>query len=91
MSATKDSLNSSLREGMLEHMLLGVLMREAWIREKLDFDVLWPVTDAAGYDFVMVAGGITRHVQTKASFLGATTATQKINKGLAMHPSGCVI
>ncbi|MCF6306037.1 MAG: group I intron-associated PD-(D/E)XK endonuclease [Rhodobacteraceae bacterium] len=88
---TDHSLHSSLREGMLEHLFVGGIMRELWLRGVRDFDVLHPITDAAGYDIVLSAGGAIRHVQLKSSALTAKTSRQGINTALAKQPSGCVV
>ncbi len=70
---TDHSLYSSLREGMLEHLFVGGIMRKLWLLGVRDFDVLRPITDAAGYDIVLSAGGAIRHVQLKSSALTAKT------------------
>ncbi len=84
-------LHSSLREGVLEHLFVGEVMRKLWSRGLRDFEVLRPVTDAAGYDVVLATGGVMRHVQLKSSTLGARAASQKVNVALAQHPSPCVV
>lgn len=89
--AADNFLHSSLREGPLEHLFVGDVMRTLWLRGVRDFEVLRPTTDAAGYDVVLAAQGIMRHVQLKASAHSARTSRQKINTALAQHPSGCVV
>lgn len=84
-------LHSSLREGVLEHLFVGEVMRCLWRRGARDFEVLRAVTDAAGYDVVLTAGRIIRHVQLKSSHSAARTARQSINTALARQPSGCVV
>ena len=81
---------SSLREQYLEYGFLGELCREMWKRG-VEMDILRSHTDRSGYDVLLEAGGIERHVQLKSSFIGAKTARQKINVRLADRPSGCVI
>ena len=54
-------------------------------------DILRSHTDRSGYDILLEANGVERHVQLKSSFVGAKTARQKINVRLAEKPSGCVI
>jgi hypothetical protein len=88
-----DSLHndaSSLREQYLEYGFLGELCREMW-RRGIEMDILRSHTDRSGYDIVLEAKGIERHVQLKSSFVGAKTARQKVNIKLADRPSGCVI
>ena len=81
---------SSLREQYLEYALLGTLCQEMWKRG-VGMDILRSHTDRSGYDILLEAGGIQRHVQLKSSFVGAKTSRQKINVRLAEKPSGCVI
>lgn len=81
---------SSLREQYLEYGFLGELCREMWKRG-IEMDILRSHTDRSGYDILLEANGIERHVQMKSSFIGAKTARQKINIRLSDKPSGCVI
>ena len=81
---------SSLREQYLEYGFLNGLCREMWQRGEL-MDVLRSHTDQSGYDLLLEAHGIQRHVQLKSSFLGAKTARQKVNTRLAERPSGCIV
>lgn len=81
---------SSLREQYIEYGFLGELCREMWKRGK-QMDILRSHTDRNGYDILLEVDGVERHVQLKASFVGATTARQKVNVKLAEKPSGCVI
>lgn len=81
---------SSLREQYLEYGFLGELCREMWKRG-IEMDILRSHTDRSGYDILLEACGIERHVQLKSSFIGAKTARQKVNIRLADRPSGCVI
>lgn len=89
--ADDHSVHSSLREGLLAHLFVGEVMRTLWLRGVRDFEVLRPVTDAAGNDVVLAANGVIRHVQLNASAQGARTARQKINVALGRQPSGCVV
>lgn len=81
---------SSLREQYLEYGFLGELCREMWMRG-IEMDILRSHTDRSGYDILLEANGVERHVQMKSSFVGAKTARQKINIRLADKPSGCVV
>jgi len=83
--------HSSLREGLLEHLFVGEVMRRLWLRGVRDIEVLRPVTDVAGYDVVLTANGVIRHVQLKSSAHAAKTARQKINTALTRHPSSCIV
>ncbi len=81
---------SSLREQYIEYGFLGELCREMWKRG-IEMDILRSHTDRSGYDILLEANGIERHVQLKSSFVGAKTARQTVNTRLADKPSGCVV
>ena len=91
MTATQDTLNSSYREMLIEHLFVGEVMRHLWLRQITQFEVLKPQVDDSGYDLVLEANGILRHVQLKASSTEASTAKVTANLALARKPSGCVI
>ena len=54
-------------------------------------EVLKPQVDDGGYDLVLEAKDIVRHVQLKASHSGAATHHVNVSLALARRPSGCVI
>jgi hypothetical protein len=85
------SLRSSHREALLEHLFAGEIMKRLWLRGEWRLEVLKPQVDDGGYDLVLEANGITRHVQLKASFRGSTVREAKVNALLAEKPSGCVV
>lgn len=86
----KHTLHSTFREAVLEHLLLGELLSHFWLAG-MHAEVLKPNVDDGGYDVVIEANGITRHIQFKASYSGAKTARQKVHLELGKKPSGCVI
>lgn len=90
MPALDHNRDSARRERLVEHLLVGELLRHAW-REGLELDVLRPEVDASGYDLVLECGPVTRHVQLKASHASSTTAGVPVHVGLAGRPSGCVV
>lgn len=90
MPDTSHNDASSLSEQYLEYGFLGELCREMWKRGT-EMDILRSHTDRSGYDILLEANGIERHVQMKSSFVGAKTARQKVNVRLAERPSGCVV
>lgn len=57
----------------------------------MTIEVCKPKVDNAGYDIVVEAAGVIRHVQLKSSYLGGKTATQKVHLSLGSKPSGCVV
>ncbi len=91
IEVSDDFRHSSLREGLVEHLFVGAVMRELWLRGQRDIEVLRSVTDAAGYDVVIASGGVMRQIQLKTSGRKARTPSQKINLALTKQPSGCVV
>ena len=50
-----------------------------------------PEVDISGYDIIIEANRIVRHVQLKSSYIGGKTSLQKVHLKLANKPSGCVV
>lgn len=88
---TIDSYQSVYRERLLEHLLIGELLKHSWLHHGASLEVSQPSIDRSGHDMVLEANGIMRHVQLKASSLLAKTSEQKVHLGLANKPSGCVV
>lgn len=86
-----DSYQSVYRERMLEHLLLGDLLRHSWLHHGASLEVSQPAVDRSGYDVLLEANGVTRHVQLKTSAQGAKTARQAVHLALADKPSGCIV
>jgi hypothetical protein len=86
-----DSHQSIYREQLLEHLLIGDLLKYSWLHGGATLEVSQPFIDRSGHDVVLEANGITRHVQLKSSAQGGATDEQKVHIGLASKPSGCVI
>lgn len=91
MTATEHSLLSSYREMLLEHLFAGEVMRHLWISGTKRLEMLKPQVDDGGYDLVLEANAVVRHIQLKATFSGSKVERFNINLGLASKPSGCVI
>lgn len=89
--ATEHNLYSSYREALLEHLFSGEVMRHLWLRGNIRIEALKPQVDDAGYDLVLEANGVVRHVQLKSSHTGSSTGDVKVSIHLAKKPSGCVI
>lgn len=81
---------SVLREKVLEHLFLGDLTR-ALLKAGRRCEVLRAEYDGAGYDLVLEADGMLRHVQLKAMRADGKRAHVDINMELANKPSGCVV
>lgn len=91
MEASTHSLRSSYREMLLEHLFIGELLRELWCMSVTDVDVLKPQVDDHGYDVVVICGRTTRHIQLKASHIGASTKSTTLNIRLSEKEGGCLV
>lgn len=91
MLATEHSLYSRYREALFEHIFAAEVMRHLWRRGNVRIEVLKPQVDEGGYDLVLEANGVVRHVQLKSSHHGSSTSVAKVSLHLARKPSGCVI
>src|SRR5690348_11942590 len=72
--------DASLREKILEHILIGELLRVLWQTGRRNIEVLRAEVDCGGYDLVLEANGIIRHIQLKSSYRGASTAEVDVNR-----------
>jgi hypothetical protein len=88
--ASKDFAYSTLRERIVEHVLVGELLRELWRRDVTNVEVLRPEFDAHGYDLVLTRGNVVRHVQLKTG-KSKGPGDVSVSLGLGTVPSGCVI
>lgn len=86
-----DSFQSVYREKLLEHLLIGELLKYSWQKHGAALEVSQPAIDRSGHDIVLEANGITRHVQLKTSSTIARTGRQNVHLGLGDKPSGCVV
>ena len=86
-----DTHQSVYRERLLEHVLIAELLKHSWLEHSAEMEVSKPEVDRAGYDVILEARGIVRHVQLKSSTLAAKTARQKVHFDLASKPSGCIV
>jgi hypothetical protein len=83
--------NSSYREKLIEHLFVGELLKLSWLCHRCSLEIAKPEVDNSGYDLILEAMGVVRHVQLKTSVVGGKTAVQKIHTKLAEKPSGCVV
>lgn len=88
---TEHYLHSSYREKLIEHLLIGELLKFSWKTKDFSLEISKPEVDNSGYDIIAEANGIIRHIQLKATFIGSATSIQKVNISLAKKPSGCVV
>ncbi len=67
MKASPDSLRSSHREALIEHLLVGEIMKHLWhASPPVELEILKPQVDDAGYDLALEARGVLRHLQLKS-------------------------
>lgn len=85
------NLHSSGLEKVLEHRLIAELTTRLWLGGCRDFEVLRSEVDANGYDLVVEARGVLRHIQLKSMVKGGKKRSVSVNMRLASKPSGCVV
>jgi len=83
--------NSVLREKVLEHVFLSELAKVLLLDMRTPFEVLRSEFDGHGYDVVIEARGVVRHVQLKATRVGGKRAKVDVNLTLTRKPGGCVV
>lgn len=85
------STHSSLREKIVEHRFIADVLRAFWARGIVDVEILRSEFDAGGYDLVLSAHGLTRHIQLKAVLDDGRRTDVGVNLNLSKKPSGCVV
>ena len=90
-TTTQHTENSSSREKLVEHLFVAELLKLSWLHHDCSLEIAKPEVDNSGYDLIVEANGVVRHVQLKTSIVGGKTAVQKIHTKLAEKPSGCVV
>jgi len=85
------SRHSSYIEKLLEHVFVSEVCQELWTRRRELIDVARSEVDSSGYDLIMDARRITRHIQLKSTRVGGHATSQKVNSKLVEKPSGCVV
>ena len=88
---SKHYLHSSFREKLIEHLVIGELLKLSWIDGRCALEVAVPEVDRSGYDVILEHLGVVRHVQFKASKRDARTPKQNIQVALQAKPSACVV
>lgn len=84
------AMDSTLIEKALEHQLTGAIMARLLLRGQR-YELLYGLFDRDGYDLVIEAGGIMRHIQLKAVVAAGKRARFTMSTRLAAKPSGCAI
>ena len=88
---TEHSLHSSYREKLIEHLLVGELLKFSWRTKGFNLEISKPEVDRSGYDMIVEVNDVVRHVQLKTTFYGSKIASCKIHVSLSTKPSGCVV
>ena len=91
MDNSKHFQHSTFREKLIEHLLVGELLKRSWERGDCSIEISRPEVDRAGYDLIAECNGHVRHIQMKGAYRGSKTASQKVQPSLAEKPSGCVL
>jgi hypothetical protein len=86
-----DTVYSTLRASIVEHVFIGDLFRRLWERRVFDVEVLRGEIDAGGYDVVFRYGKIFRHIQLKTGYTDGSKRSVPVNLKIGDKPSGCVI
>ncbi|CDZ72768.1 Hypothetical protein NGAL_HAMBI2610_43950 [Neorhizobium galegae bv. orientalis] len=81
-------INSSLRENIVEHLFVGAALRLLWQNGVVNVEILRSEFDAYGYDLVITAGQLVRHIQLKA---GTKLKPISVSRLLAEKLSGCIV
>lgn len=84
-------LESSGLEKVLEHRFVAELSTHLWLDGCRDVEVLRSEVDAHGYDLVIEANGMMRHIQLKSMIRGGKKQHVTVNTRLSAKPAGCVI
>ena len=84
------SRHSSLIEKVLEYHLSGAVTSELLLRDQ-PFELLRTDCDRDGYDLVIEANGVIRHIQLKGQVLGGAAREITAHVNLATKPSACII
>jgi len=78
---------SSYRENLFEQIFCSELLQGCWVAGLQPIEIDRPFVDFQGYDLVATCGGITRHIQLKASRGGQLA----VHRNLALKPSACIV
>ena len=83
--------HATLLAKALELRFLAELSSALWRNGCRDFEVLRSETDTAGYDVVIGANGVVRHIQLKAMIAGGKRMSVTVHTRLCEKPAGCVV
>ncbi|MBB5984345.1 hypothetical protein [Sphingobium lignivorans] len=83
--------HSSTREAILEHRFLAAIGSQLWEEGEFDLAVSHSEVDNAGYDVIIEARSVVRHIQLKALHSAGRARNFSIQKRLEEKSSGCVV
>src|SRR5438270_12925038 len=78
---------SSYRANLFEQIFCSELLQGCWVAGLPPVEIDRPFVDFQGYDLVATCGGVTRHIQLKASRGGQLA----VHRNLIFKPSACVV
>ena len=87
---TFGQVRSRTIEKALEYRFLADLTAEL-LRRDILFDVMRSDVDEHGYDLVIEANGVTRHIQLKGRAVEGTAKRVTCNVALCQRGSGCIV
>ena len=85
------SEKSSYREALVEHIFTAEVMKHFWAKRDALVEIAKPQVDYAGYDLILEANGIIRHVQLKSTHKASRLGQIELPLALRDKPSGCVV
>lgn len=87
----KNSIYSSLRESIVEHIFVGEILRQLWCRGRYKVEILKPQVDNAGYDLAIACNSTLWHIQLKSTNEDGKRNSVNVSLELTNKPKWCVI
>jgi hypothetical protein len=88
---SKNSIHSSLRASIVEHLFVGEFLRELWCQNEFKVEILKPQVDDAGYDLAIACNSTLWHIQLKTSNEDGKRSSVNVGLDLVKKPHWCVI
>ena len=85
------SNHSTTRESILEHRFLADVAAQLWSEGEFGLSISHSEVDNAGYDVIVEARGVTRHIQLKTLHQRGKARYFSIQHRLQDKPSGCIV
>lgn len=87
----RESTHSSSLEKLVEHLLVGEILKFLWLNDVAEAEVVAAEVDSAGWDIGLIIGGNLRFIQLKMKKTKGKTSRFKINSALEEKPGGCIV